>query len=74
MGGYIRSNGCFRSRIPPNNFIDFKSFFLKSFFIKGLGLMILDSVYMACGGVRIVTDLWVVSREQSRSRMKFHGG
>jgi hypothetical protein len=73
MGSYNRSNGCFRSRIPPNKFIDFISFFLKGFFIRGLGLMILDSVYMACKGVRIVADLWGVSGEQSRSRMKFHG-
>jgi hypothetical protein len=57
MGGSIKSNGFFRSRIPPNKFIDFRSFFLKCFFIRGLGLIILDSVYMACEGVGIIVDL-----------------
>jgi hypothetical protein len=56
MGGYIKSNGFFRSRIPLN-IIDIRSFFLKCFFIKGLGLIILDSVYMARGGVGIIVDL-----------------
>jgi hypothetical protein len=66
MGGYITSNGCFRSRILPNKFINFRSFFLKGFSIRGLGLMILDSVYVARGGVRIVADLRGVRRNQGR--------
>jgi hypothetical protein len=72
MGGYITSNGCFRSRILPNKFINFRSFFLKGFSIRGLGLMILDSVYVARGGVRIVA--LEGCQEKSRSRIKFQYG
>ena len=53
MGGYISNNGCFRTKIPPNKFIDFKSFFLKCFIIIGLGLIILDSVYVTYRGVNL---------------------
>jgi hypothetical protein len=58
MDGYMRGNRCFRSRISPCKFIDFRSLFLKGLFIRGLGLVILNSVYMACGDLGIVIDLW----------------
>ena len=64
MDGYIKGNGCFRSNISPNKFIDFRIFFLEGFFIVDLSLIILNSIYFACGEFRIITDLWDVKSNQ----------
>jgi hypothetical protein len=69
MDGYIRGNRCFRSRISPCKFIDFRSLFLKGLFIRGLGLVILNSVYIACGDLGIVIDLWGVGSNQDSSEI-----
>jgi hypothetical protein len=57
MEGYIKGNDCFRSMISPNKFINFKSFFMKGLFISGLSLVSLNSVYVACVDLEIITNL-----------------
>jgi hypothetical protein len=42
------------------------SVFLKGFFIRGLSLVILNSVYMDCGDLGIITNLSGVRSNQGR--------